>query len=171
MKGLDGGRINIGSCSVGGAYRCLGDSIQYVKERKQFGKSLGEFQNIQFRLADMATELTAARLMIHAAADLLDAKVGWLFVTLRRAPAVPDVVPAPLPPNSCAHDHWPNVCLVFLWALPQDPRATQQAAMAKRFATDVGFQVCNLALQNAGGYGYLKVGWDVPHSAPSTLLR
>jgi alkylation response protein AidB-like acyl-CoA dehydrogenase len=81
------------------------------KVRKQFGHTLASFQNVQFTLADMATELQAARLMIHSAANLLDAA---------------------------------------------DPRATQHCAMAKRFATDVGFKVCNEALQVFGGYGYLK---------------
>ena len=68
MAGLDGGRLNIGACSLGGAQRCLDEAIQYVKDRKQFGKPVGEFQNTQFTLADMATELEAARLMLYAAA-------------------------------------------------------------------------------------------------------
>jgi alkylation response protein AidB-like acyl-CoA dehydrogenase len=82
-----------------------------MKGRKQFGAPLSSFQALQFRLADMATDLTAARLMIQNAAALLDAK---------------------------------------------DPSATVHCAMAKRFATDVGFRVCNEALQLHGGYGYLK---------------
>ncbi len=74
MMGLDGGRINIGACSLGGARACLETAIRYVQERKQFGKALADFQATQFKLADMATDLDAARLMIHRAAWLLDAK-------------------------------------------------------------------------------------------------
>jgi alkylation response protein AidB-like acyl-CoA dehydrogenase len=111
MMGLDGGRINIGACSVGGARACLETASRYVVERKQFGKPLADFQATQFKLADMATELDAARLLIWRAAWLLDAKSS---------------------------------------------EATQAAAMAKRFSTDVGFKVVNDALQLHGGYGYLK---------------
>lgn len=111
MTGLDGGRLNIAACSLGGAQNCLDLALKYVGEREQFGKKLEEFQTIQFRLADMATELTAARLMVHKAATLLDEK---------------------------------------------DPEATLHCAMAKRFATDVGFNVVNEALQLHGGYGYIK---------------
>lgn len=111
MAGLDGGRINIAACSLGGAAECLDRALRYVGERKQFGRRLSDFQALQFRLADMATELEAARLMVHKAACLLDAR---------------------------------------------HPDATRQAAMAKRFATDVGFEVVNHALQLHGGYGYLK---------------
>jgi alkylation response protein AidB-like acyl-CoA dehydrogenase len=68
MAGLDGGRLNIAACSLGGAQRCLDEAISYVKERRQFGKSIAEFQNTQFMLADMATELTAARSLTHIAA-------------------------------------------------------------------------------------------------------
>ena len=68
MAGLDGGRINIGACSLGGAQRCLDEVIGYVKDRKQFGKSLAEFQNTQFQLADMATDLEAARALLYLAA-------------------------------------------------------------------------------------------------------
>ena len=74
MMGLDGGRINIGACSVGGARACLETASRYVVERKQFGKPLADFQATQFKLADMATDLDAARLMIWRAASLLDAK-------------------------------------------------------------------------------------------------
>ncbi|MBL8675053.1 MAG: acyl-CoA dehydrogenase family protein [Rhodospirillales bacterium] len=74
MMGLDGGRINIGACSLGGARACLETSSRYVVERKQFGRPLADFQATQFKLADMATELEAARLLIHKAAILLDAK-------------------------------------------------------------------------------------------------
>jgi alkylation response protein AidB-like acyl-CoA dehydrogenase len=74
MMGLDGGRINIGACSLGGARACLETASRYVLERKQFGKPLADFQATQFKLADMATELDAARLMIWRAASLLDTK-------------------------------------------------------------------------------------------------
>jgi alkylation response protein AidB-like acyl-CoA dehydrogenase len=111
MAGLDGGRVNIASCSLGGARLALDTAREYLKTRKQFGKALAEFQALQFRLADMATELDAARLMVHRAAAALDSK---------------------------------------------DPKATQYCAMAKRFATDAGFEVANQALQLHGGYGYLR---------------
>ncbi len=68
MSGLDGGRLNIGACSLGGAQFCLDAAVDYTKERKQFGKAIADFQAIQFRLADMATELEAARLLLYAAA-------------------------------------------------------------------------------------------------------
>lgn len=111
MKGLDGGRLNIGACSIGAARACLEAAQDYTADRKQFGAAIGSFQAVQFALADMATELEAARLMIRQAASKLDAN---------------------------------------------DPEATLFCAMAKRFATDVGFKVCNEALQLHGGYGYLK---------------
>ncbi|MEZ9232531.1 acyl-CoA dehydrogenase family protein [Vibrio amylolyticus] len=111
MKGLDGGRINIATCSIGTAQQALNQSIQYVQERKQFGKNLGQFQGLQFKLSDMATELVAARQLVRYAASKLD--------------------------NG-------------------DPEATAYCAMAKRFATDVGFKVCDQALQLYGGYGYIK---------------
>ncbi|WP_156841391.1 acyl-CoA dehydrogenase family protein [Novosphingobium aquimarinum] len=68
MMGLDGGRINIGACSLGGAQRCLDEAIQYVKDRKQFDQPIGDFQNTQFMLADMATDLEAARALLYLAA-------------------------------------------------------------------------------------------------------
>ena len=68
MSGLDGGRLNIGACSLGGAQRCLDEAIQYVKDRRQFGRSIAEFQNTQFTLAQMATELEAARVLLYLAA-------------------------------------------------------------------------------------------------------
>ena len=111
MSGLDGGRINIGACSLGPAAAALDKAKQYMFERKAFGKQLAEFQALQFKIADMATDLEAARLMIYRAADALD-----------RA----------------------------------DPQASMYSAMAKRYATDLGFKVCNEALQIHGGYGYLK---------------
>jgi alkylation response protein AidB-like acyl-CoA dehydrogenase len=110
MKGLDGGRINIAACSIGAAQGALDAARRYLHERKQFGKPLSSFQALQFKLADMATELVAARQMVRLAASKLDA----------------------------GH-----------------PDATTYCAMAKRFATDVGFNVCNEALQLHGGYGYL----------------
>jgi alkylation response protein AidB-like acyl-CoA dehydrogenase len=111
MSGLDGGRINIGACSLGAAWTALDKAKAYVHERRAFGKQIGDFQAVQFKIADMATDLEASRLMIYRAADSLD-----------RA----------------------------------DPDASMHSAMAKRFATDLGFKVCNEALQLHGGYGYLK---------------
>ena len=111
MKGLDGGRINIATCSVGAAQGALTQAQQYLQERNQFGKPLASFQALQFKLADMATELVAARQMVRLAASKLDAG---------------------------ARD------------------ASTYCAMAKRFATDAGFMVCNEALQLHGGYGYLR---------------
>ena len=111
MKGLDGGRINIATCSIGAAQGALGHAQQYMHDRKQFGKPIASFQALQFKLADMATELVAARQMVRLAASKLDAG---------------------------------------------DPNASTYCAMAKRFATDVGFNVCNEALQLHGGYGYIR---------------
>ncbi|MCR9307001.1 acyl-CoA dehydrogenase family protein [Vibrio diabolicus] len=111
MKGLDGGRINIATCSVGTAQQALNQAARYIQERKQFGKPLAQFQALQFKLADMATELVAARQLVRYAASKLDRN---------------------------------------------DPDATAYCAMAKRYATDVGFQVCDQALQLYGGYGYIK---------------
>ena len=68
MAGLDGGRINIGACSLGGAQRCLDESVNYTKERQQFGQPIADFQNTQFMLADMATDLEAARALLYLAA-------------------------------------------------------------------------------------------------------
>ncbi|MDB5624709.1 MAG: acyl-CoA dehydrogenase domain protein, partial [Tardiphaga sp.] len=110
MAGLDGGRLNIAACSLGGAQSALDKSLGYMKERKAFGKRLDEFQALQFKIADMATELEAARTFVWRAAAALDRK---------------------------------------------DPDATMLCAMAKRFGTDVGFNVANDALQLHGGYGYL----------------
>ena len=111
MKGLDGGRINIATCSVGAAQGALGQAQRYMQERKQFDKPIASFQALQFKLADMATELVAARQMVRLAASKLDANA---------------------------------------------PDATTYCAMAKRFATDVGFNVINEALQLHGGYGYIR---------------
>ena len=68
MMGIDGGRLNIGACSLGGAQRCLDEAVAYTKDRRQFGKAIAEFQNTQFMLADMATELEAARALLYLAA-------------------------------------------------------------------------------------------------------
>ncbi|HHK8565471.1 TPA: acyl-CoA dehydrogenase family protein [Vibrio parahaemolyticus] len=111
MLGLDGGRINIATCSVGTAQQALNEAKQYMTERKQFGRSLAQFQALQFKLADMATELVAARQMVRLAAAKLDG---------------------------------------------QHAEKSAYCAMAKRFATDVGFKVCDQALQIHGGYGYIK---------------
>ena len=72
MAGLDGGRVNIGACSLGGAGAALDAAIKYTGEREQFGKPISAFQNTQFKLADMATELDASRLMIYRAGDMID---------------------------------------------------------------------------------------------------
>ena len=111
MKGLDGGRINIATCSVGAAQGALAQAQRHMQEREQFGRPIAGFQALQFKLADMATELVAARQMVRLAASKLDR---------------------------------------------QDPTATTYCAMAKRFATDAGFAVCNEALQLHGGYGYIR---------------
>ena len=73
MAGLDGGRLNIGACSLGGAQRCLDEAIAYVKTRQQFGRTIAEFQNTQFQLADMATDLEAARALLYLAAAKVSA--------------------------------------------------------------------------------------------------
>ena len=73
MAGIDGGRVNIGACSLGGAQRCLDEAVAYTKERQQFGKPIAEFQNTQFVLADMATELEAARALLYTAASKITA--------------------------------------------------------------------------------------------------
>ncbi|MEO1199841.1 MAG: acyl-CoA dehydrogenase family protein, partial [Pseudomonadota bacterium] len=74
MAGLDGGRINIAACSLGAAQTCLDQAAAYLDERKQFGEPLSSFQALRFRLADMATDVTASRMMVHRAAAKLDAK-------------------------------------------------------------------------------------------------
>jgi alkylation response protein AidB-like acyl-CoA dehydrogenase len=72
MSGLDGGRLNIGSCSLGAAQACFEIALKYVKERKQFKKSIADFQATQFKLADMAGKIVSARLMLRQAAELMD---------------------------------------------------------------------------------------------------
>jgi alkylation response protein AidB-like acyl-CoA dehydrogenase len=111
MAGLDGGRLGIAACSLGGAQFCLARTIDYMRERKQFGARLSDFQALRFRVADYATDLEAARLMLRRAAVAVAGK---------------------------------------------EPGATRLAAMAKRLATDTGFDVVNGCLQLHGGYGYLR---------------
>src|SRR6266702_2353098 len=111
MSALDGGRLNIAACSLGGAQFCLDRTITYMKERKQFGTRLADLQALGFRVADYATAIAAARLLLHRAAVALDNREG---------------------------------------------AATRLAAMAKRLATDTGFDVVNGCLQLHGGYGYLR---------------
>ncbi len=111
MKGLDGGRVNIAACSLGGAQWALDRAVRYVHERFTFGEALAERQSVVFTLADMATQLQAARAIVRDAARAID---------------------------EGASD------------------AAVQCAMAKRFATDAGFEVANQALQLHGGYGYLQ---------------
>lgn len=110
MAGLDGGRLNIGACSLGGAQRALDEAIAYTRTRQQFGRAIVDFQATQFRLADMETELQAARALLYLAAAKVEAGAA---------------------------------------------DKTKFAAMAKRFATDVGSAVVDRALQLHGGYGYL----------------
>src|SRR5215210_1879778 len=110
MAGLDGGRLNIGACSLGGAQGALDKALAYAQDREAFGRRIADFQALQFKLADMATELECARTFLWRAAAALDAR---------------------------ALDA-PKLC-----------------AMAKRIATDTGFDVANEALQVHGGYGYL----------------
>ena len=76
MAGLDGGRINIGACSIGGAQAALDKAVRYMGERKAFNRTLDQFQALQFRVADMATELEAARSLLYRAAAKLDAKAS-----------------------------------------------------------------------------------------------
>jgi alkylation response protein AidB-like acyl-CoA dehydrogenase len=111
MKGLDGGRVNIATCSIGAAQATIDHAQAYMLDRKQFGKPLAAFQALQFKLADMCTELVAARQMVRLAASRID------------------------------ENH---------------PEKTVYCAMAKRFATDIGFEVCNQAMQLHGGYGYIR---------------
>ncbi|MBP0449243.1 acyl-CoA dehydrogenase family protein [Kitasatospora sp. RG8] len=110
MNGLNGGRLGIAACSLGGAQDALERATGYLADREAFGARLLNAQALQFRLADMATELEAARSLLWRAATALDRG---------------------------------------------DPRAPQLCAMAKRYATDTGFEVANAALQLHGGYGYL----------------
>jgi alkylation response protein AidB-like acyl-CoA dehydrogenase len=111
MAGLDGGRLNIGACSIGGAQYCLDRTIEYMRERKQFGSRLADFQALRFRIADYATELEAARLLLWKAAVKVQEKTA---------------------------------------------DARRYASMAKRRATDVGFDIVNGCLQIHGGYGFLR---------------
>ena len=110
MSGINGGRVNIGASSIGGAQAALDKTLAYMRDRQAFGRSIDRLQALQFYVADMATQLEAARLLLWKAASAMDTKS-------------PNVVP---------------LC-----------------AMAKKFATDAGFDVANRALQIHGGYGYL----------------
>lgn len=111
LSALNGGRINIAACSLGGAKKCIELARQYMLERTQFKQRLADFEALQFRIADMLTELEASRLMVYRAAVALDNK---------------------------------------------DPNLIMYCSMAKRFATDLCFNVCNQALQLHGGYGYIR---------------
>ncbi len=111
LSALNGGRINIAACSLGGAKQCIQLARQYMLERSQFNKKLAEFEALQFRFADMLTNFDACRLMVYRAATSLDNK---------------------------------------------DPDLIMHCAMAKRFATDLCFDICNQALQLHGGYGYIR---------------
>jgi len=101
----------IATCSVGTAQQALDDALVYVQQRQQFGRPISEFQSVHFRLADMATELAAARLLVRQAAEKLDSGA---------------------------------------------PDKSAWCAMAKRFATDAGYRICDEALQLFGGYGYIR---------------
>lgn len=111
MKGLNGGRLSVASCSLGAAWAAMEHTSRHMKERKAFGQPLANFQYLQFKMADMATDLVASRVMVRTAASAL-------------------------------HKGQPN--------------AVSLCAMAKLFATDKCFAICNEALQLHGGYGYLK---------------
>jgi len=111
MAGLDGGRLNIAACSLGGAQFCLDRTIDYMRDRRQFGQRLADFQALRFRIADYASEIEAARLLVRRAAAAVS---------------------------------------------KAEPGATRLAAMAKRVATDAGFDAVNGCLQLHGGYGYLR---------------
>lgn len=110
MSALDGGRVNTGAISVGLAQAAFDAAVNYARERVAFGQPIGDFQGIQFMLADMATQIDAARLLVYRAADLFD----------------------------------------------QGVVATQQAAMAKVYATDMAMRVTTDAVQVLGGYGYVR---------------
>jgi alkylation response protein AidB-like acyl-CoA dehydrogenase len=111
LSALNGGRLGVAACSLGGATQCLNLALDYTQEREQFHQTLNTFQSVQFKLADMYTQLESARLSVYRAALSLE---------------------------------------------HEEEKAPLYAAMAKQLATDVGFQVCNDALQLYGGYGYLR---------------
>ena len=111
MQGLDGGRVNIATCAVGTAQAALNHALRYLHERQQFGRELASFQALQFKVADMNTQLVAARQMVRMAAAKIDS---------------------------------------------QHPDRSTYCAMAKRFATDVCYKICDEALQIFGGNGYMK---------------
>jgi alkylation response protein AidB-like acyl-CoA dehydrogenase len=128
---LDGGRISIASLGLGmaqGAYEC---ALRYAKQRKQFGKAIAEFQAIQFKLADMATEIEAARLLTYQAAWLADRAIAsgdqeGLAGRRQGEPGRPEV------------------------------RFTRESSMAKLYAGEVAVRVANEAVQIHGGYGFIK---------------
>ena len=91
MAGLDGGRLNIGACSIGGAQFCLDRTVDYMKERKQFGSRLADFQALQFRIADYATELEAARLLLHRAAVAVERRRTGATRLAARPSALPPI--------------------------------------------------------------------------------
>jgi alkylation response protein AidB-like acyl-CoA dehydrogenase len=111
LSALNGGRTNIAACSVGGAKQCIALTQQYMRERSQFKHKLMDLEALQFRFADILTDLAASRLMVYRAAVALD---------------------------------------------QDDPNKIMYCAMAKRFATDLCFDICNQALQLHGGYGYIR---------------
>ncbi|OMJ18456.1 Isobutyryl-CoA dehydrogenase, mitochondrial [Smittium culicis] len=115
MMGLDGGRINIASCSLGAAQMSIEQTVDYCSTREQFGQPISKFQNTQFEVASMASGLFASRTAVRQAARLLDGSGGYPKSTI-----------------------------------------TAAVAMAKQFATDTCFDICNRSLQLHGGYGYLK---------------
>jgi alkylation response protein AidB-like acyl-CoA dehydrogenase len=110
MRVLDGGRISIAAMSLGIAQGALDAAVKYTKERRQFGKAICEFQGTQWKLADMVTELEAARLLTLRAAHMKDA----------------------------------------------GQKVTQEAAMAKLYASEVAVKICNECVQLHGGYGFIK---------------
>lgn len=111
LTALNGGRLNVAAASLGGARNCLALAREYMLERTQFKQKLADFEALQFRVADMLTELEASRLMVHRAAVALDQR---------------------------------------------HTNAAMYCAMAKRFTTDLCFNICNQALQLHGGYGYIR---------------
>jgi len=127
MGGLDGGRLSIGACSLGAGRAALQCASEYASERKQFGKAISSNQSLAFKLADMAAELHAARLVLRHAAAAMDALKGQ-------------------DPENSPAGTWPG----------GQEAVTVACAMAKLKATDAGFAVCNDALQIHGGYGYLN---------------
>ena len=177
------GRINIASCSVGGAQAALLQTVEYMKERKQFGKHLTEFQALQFRLADYAADLSASRQVVRLAARELDAKSRCVCVRVcarvfvracacvRVCACVRDchfvfavteieTMLFPLAPClACSHTFSPPFFLMYCYCFVVAggcSGAPALCAMAKLTATDRCFDIVNGCLQLHGGYGYLK---------------